>query len=279
MRSESSTTARTRLTDEASIERVVTEMTLLEKAKLCGGALTFETHAVERLGIPKLVMADGHNGVNIFQLISNYIAHALEKTGISPSSACGLAEAIEHAGPFAVQRIMDSAWDSDPLRRLMPKYGELLKALSEELNLQVPDAGLPSCFPPGIATGASWDPDLAAEYGKAVAREARAFGMDILLGPNVNIHRDPLCGRLFESYSEDPYLAGRIAVAYIQGLQKEGVAAVVKHFVANNQEQDRSGGEQKIAERALREIIKMRCPLVQLVVLPYVRVWTQTTTI
>ena len=246
--------AQIRLVDEASIENVVTQMTLLEKAKLCGGALPFETHPVERLGIPKLVMADGHNGINIFHLLGNYVARAVEQTGKEPSAARGLVDAIRSAGKPALQGIIDAAWHSSPVDRLMPKYGDVLKALSQELKREIPKAGLPTCFPPGIVIGATWDLDLAAEYGRAVAKEARAFGMDIMLGPNVNIHRDPLCGRMFESYSEDPYLAGKIAVSYIRGLQEEGVAGVVKHFVANNQEHDRLGGEQKISERALREI-------------------------
>ena len=101
---------------------------------------------------------------------------------------------------------------------------------------------------------ATWDLELAAEYGAAVAAEARAFGMDILLGPNVNIQRDPLGGRVFESYSEDPYQTSRVAVEYIKGVQNEGVAAVVKHYVANNQEHERQGVNAKIAERPLQEI-------------------------
>lgn len=111
-----------------------------------------------------------------------------------------------------------------------------------------------ACFPVGIALAATWNPELIYRIGQALAHETRSKGASVLLGPTVNIHRSPLNGRNFECYSEDPYLSARIAVAYIQGLQAEGVAACVKHFVCNDSEFERQTISSEVGERALREI-------------------------
>lgn len=111
-----------------------------------------------------------------------------------------------------------------------------------------------SCFPTGISMASTWDPDLIRKVGVALAREAKARGRNMLLGPCINIHRVPLGGRNFESFSEDPYLASRMAVAYVQGVQSEGVIACPKHYAANNQEWARNTVSVEISERALREI-------------------------
>ncbi|WP_296596424.1 glycoside hydrolase family 3 N-terminal domain-containing protein, partial [Phenylobacterium sp.] len=94
-------------------------------------------------------------------------------------------------------------------------------------------------FPVGVAVAASWSVDTAAEVAAATGREARAMGEQVVLAPTVNIMRTPTWGRTFETYSEDPYLAGMIGVAYVQGLQEEGVGASLKHYAANNQELER----------------------------------------
>lgn len=109
-------------------------------------------------------------------------------------------------------------------------------------------------FPTGTALAATWNVDLVSRIGEALAEETRSKGCDILLGPAVNIHRTPLCGRNFEYFSEDPYLTGRMAVAWIQGIQSRGVGASIKHFAANNTEFERSTLSSDISERALREI-------------------------
>ncbi len=111
-----------------------------------------------------------------------------------------------------------------------------------------------TCMPAAIALAATWNPDLAQQTGKAIGEEARKRGKDIMLGPGVNIMRTPLCGRNFEYYSEDPFLAGRLAVGYIRGMQAQGVAACVKHFAANNQETQRGTINVEMDERTLREI-------------------------
>jgi beta-glucosidase len=111
-----------------------------------------------------------------------------------------------------------------------------------------------AAFPVGIALGSSWNVDLLREVGRRLAREVHDKGAGVSLAPTVNLFRSTLNGRNFESYSEDPFLAGKLAVAYIQGLQEEGVAATVKHFAGNESEYQRFTINSVIAERPLREL-------------------------
>jgi beta-glucosidase len=111
-----------------------------------------------------------------------------------------------------------------------------------------------TAFPAGLAMAATWDPELVQQQGKVVAQEVKALGRDMILGPTVNIARQPLWGRNFEGYGEDPYLAARLVVGYVKGVQSEGVIATVKHFAANNQEFERHRIDEKIDERTLQEI-------------------------
>jgi beta-glucosidase len=113
---------------------------------------------------------------------------------------------------------------------------------------------LTTAFPAGVAMAATWDTELVQAEGKAIAQEVKAVGRDMILGPTVNINRTPLWGRNFEGYGEDPYLTSRLAVAYIEGVQSEGVIATVKHFAANNQEFERHRINAVVDERALQEI-------------------------
>src|SRR6202167_3501067 len=106
----------------------------------------------------------------------------------------------------------------------------------------------------GISLAASWDPALAAEEGTQIARDARAKGVHFMLGPAFNIYRAPMNGRNFEYMGEDPYLAGQIAVGYIQGMQSQGVSATAKHFIGNNSDFDRHNTDSIIDERTMREI-------------------------
>jgi beta-glucosidase len=105
------------------------------------------------------------------------------------------------------------------------------------------------CFPPAVTVASSWDPVLVRQVGDALGREALSQGVDVVLGPGINIKRSPLCGRNFEYYSEDPLLAGRLATAMVVGLQSQGVAACVKHFAVNNQETDRLRVSADVDER------------------------------
>jgi beta-glucosidase len=111
-----------------------------------------------------------------------------------------------------------------------------------------------TAFPSGIAMGASWDLALLEREGHAIGQEVKALGRDMILGPTVNINRVPLWGRNFEGYGEDPYLSAQMGVAYIRGVQGEGVLPSVKHFAANNEEFERHRIDEKIDERTLHEI-------------------------
>lgn len=109
-------------------------------------------------------------------------------------------------------------------------------------------------YPCGIMAAATWDRGLAYRFGASLADDARARGIGFMLGPGVNIYRTPLCGRNFEYYGEDPYLASETAVGYIKGMQDNGVIATVKHFAANNEEWDRHHVSSDVDERTLNEI-------------------------
>ena len=113
---------------------------------------------------------------------------------------------------------------------------------------------LATSFPAGIGMGASWDVELVQREGQAIAQEVKALGRNMILGPTVNISRMPIWGRNFEGYGEDPYLAARMGVAYIKGVQSEKVIPSVKHFAANNQEFERHRIDEKIDPRTLHEI-------------------------
>src|SRR5947209_9327825 len=106
----------------------------------------------------------------------------------------------------------------------------------------------------GIALAATWNPALAERAGAEIARDARAKGVHFLLGPGVNIYRAPMNGRNFEYFGEDPFLASRIAVGYIEGMQSQGVSATIKHYMGNNSEFDRHNTDSIIDERTMREI-------------------------
>jgi beta-glucosidase len=111
-----------------------------------------------------------------------------------------------------------------------------------------------TCFPVAIALGATWNPDLVRQMGVALAGQAKSKGAAVLLAPTVNIHRSGLNGRNFECYSEDPVLTAELAVAYIQGVQSQGIAATIKHFAGNESEIERQTMSSDIDERTLREI-------------------------
>ncbi|MDR1688184.1 MAG: glycoside hydrolase family 3 C-terminal domain-containing protein [Clostridiales bacterium] len=144
-------------------------------------------------------------------------------------------EAIERLG-------IEKIWTSDGphgLRRELDDSGKAKPAV---------------CFPAACLTAASFDRDLIYEMGRELGRQARAQKVDVLLGPGVNIKRSPLCGRNFEYFSEDPYLAGELAAEFVKGVQEEGVGTSVKHFFANSQEHRRMDGSSELDERTMREI-------------------------
>ncbi|WP_432971206.1 glycoside hydrolase family 3 C-terminal domain-containing protein [Dactylosporangium sp. CA-233914] len=149
-------------------------------------------------------------------------------------------ESVEHAG-------VDGATLTDG------PHGLRLQDASQD-HLGVYGSRPATAFPTATALGSSWDPGLLAEVGEALGREARDQGVDILLGPGVNMKRSPLCGRNFEYFSEDPLHAGVLGSAWVAGLQSKGVGASLKHFAANNQETERMRVSAEVDERTLREI-------------------------
>jgi len=130
----------------------------------------------------------------------------------------------------------------------------LRKQLLDTEPMGVNESFPSTCFPTASLIACSWDRDLLREMGAAIAEEALQEGVSIVLGPGVNIKRNPLCGRNFEYFSEDPFLSGEMGTAWIEGLQSLGVGASLKHFAANNQETERMSSDSIVDERTLREI-------------------------
>ena len=174
------------------LKKLIAQMTLEEKAGLCSGEDFWHTKAIERLGIPAIMMSDG--------------PHGLRKQD----------EQADHLG------INDS-----------------IKAV---------------CFPAACATAASFDTDMIRRMGEAIGDSCQHEKVALVLGPAVNIKRSPLCGRNFEYFSEDPYLAGSMAAAMIRGVQSRNVGTSIKHFAANSQEHRRMSSSSDVDERTLREI-------------------------
>ncbi len=111
-----------------------------------------------------------------------------------------------------------------------------------------------TCFPAEVTTAGSWNPELLTEIGAAIGEEAREQGVDLVLGPGANLKRNPLCGRSFEYFSEDPYLAGKLAAGFIRGAEAQGISTSLKHFAANSQEKSRFNSDSVLDERTLREL-------------------------
>jgi beta-glucosidase len=137
--------------------------------------------------------------------------------------------------------------------RPIPRLGITSLRMSDG-PVGVHDYGLTTAYPAGIAVAATWNTDLAQRFGISMGKDARARGVNFILGPGLNIYRAPMCGRNFEYFGEDPFLASRIAVSEIKGIQSQGVIATAKHFAGNNQEYDRNNVSSDIDERTLREI-------------------------
>ena len=174
------------------IKKVISEMTLEEKASLCSGADFWHTKAVERVGIPAVMVSDGPHGL-----------------------------------------------------RKQARQGD---------HLGVNDSIEAVCFPTACASAASFDRELIRQIGQGVGDACQREEVSVVLGPAVNIKRSPLCGRNFEYFSEDPYLAAEMAVGLIEGVQSRGIGTSVKHFAANNQEHRRMSSNSVVDERTMREI-------------------------
>ena len=153
-----------------------------------------------------------------------------------------------------------SAWDSRPIPAAgIPSFvmsdgpHGVRRQLGDVDHLGIAESEKATCFPTASALAATWNPDLAREMGEALGLEARSLGVDVLLGPGLNIKRSPLCGRNFEYLSEDPILAGRMAAGLVEGIQSTGTAACPKHFAVNSQELRRMASDSIVDERTMRE--------------------------
>lgn len=240
---------KTKLKDKNSISLIIEELTLEEKVRLLTGSTTFRGGENKEHGIPAPLFLDGGTGFNssqmrletFFNANGEYICGYDSESIKEPLEAFGISTAI--ASKLAKKEGNDSQLDY---------IAERSKKMMDDVR---PSDGRLGCYPPGMFLGATMNPEIIEECGEALGREASACHIDVLLGtPNVNLHRDPRNGRLFEGYSEDPCIVIRLAPSFVKGVQSTGVIANVKHFAANNQETDRMGVNEIIDERALREL-------------------------
>ena len=213
------------------------KFTIQEQIRLVNGATFFGTGELPEKDIPRLQMLDGGTGINFEQLFGDFLSVA----------------GREGIGGDALRNVLKYFYTPEQLPDKESKA--LYDWILEKLSARFPDMTAPGCYPPGILLGSTWNPEVIRAVGEALGEEARAYGINVLLGtPNVNIHRDIRNGRLFEGYSEDPCLAAELAPSLVKGVQKSGVAANVKHFAANHQETNRMNINEHIPERALHEL-------------------------
>ena len=220
------------------IPAVLSEMTLDEKVRFVTVPTEIHTYALPRFEIPAIQIQDGGTGVNYMHLFEE-----MEVQGRLPM--------VEGFNLYRdIPYYLDHPDEGTPeIRELMRVYMEIV---DQEYR---PNKKFPGCFPPGMPLGATFDPETVYQTAEALGREMDAYKIDVVLGsPNVNIHRVPRNGRLFEGYSEDPCLAAKLAPEFVKGIQDAGPVANAKHFAANNQETGRSGIDTHVSERALHEI-------------------------
>lgn len=234
------------LKDKNSIPEIIREMTLEEKALLVTGNSAFATFGIRRLGIPSATVLDGGTGVNLYQYFGDLCERVYQRDGAKGTS---IGKKVSSSKMIHILENLDNP------ELLDEDHKKIYGIIKNEMKQIMPSEQMPGCFPPGILLGATWDKETVHLCAKAVAKEADAYKVDMLLGsPNVNIHRDPLNGRIFEGYSEDPCLTAQLAPEFVKGVQEEGLIANVKHFAANNQETHRQNINEQISERALYEI-------------------------
>jgi len=189
----------------------------------------------------------------VFALVFLWVSYASIPTASSPTD-----DVERRVNAILSQMTLDEKIDmlggiNEMYIRPFPRLG-LPSFKMADGPLGVRNYGPATAMVGGISLAASWDPALASRVGREIGRDARAKGVHFMLGPGVNIYRAPMNGRNFEYLGEDPYLASQIAVAYIEGMQSEGVSATVKHFLGNNSEFDRHNTDAIIDERTMREI-------------------------
>ncbi len=212
-------------------------LTTKEQIRLVNGASFFGTAEIPEKDIPRLQLLDGGTGINFEQLFGDFL------------SSSGL----DGIGGSDLRNVLKYYYTPDDLPDESSR--KLYDFIVQKLHERNPNLKPPGCYPPGIMLGATWNPEAIYDTGIALGKEARSYGINILLGtPNVNLHRDIRNGRLFEGYSEDPCLVSALAPSLVKGLQEEGVAANVKHFAANHQETNRMNINEHIPDRALHEL-------------------------
>lgn len=220
-----------KLVNEESIPVLLKEMTVKEKIDLLVGKTKFSTLEMPQYGIPSIRYLDGATGVNILQYVMELmsmieIEESEDRKGYEKDSS-------NESGAGAMRYIKYIAENVSVPEDFSEEEKEMLKKVRQRMGKIRPKGEEPGCFPPGMLLGATWNPDIVYGVGRAVAREAMAYDIDVLLGtPNTNIQRDPKNGRVFESFSEDPYLSKKLAPAFVRGVQEQGVAADVKHYAA-----------------------------------------------
>ena len=188
------------------------------------GACGYTTGKFEKRGIPSLPLADGPAGLRLYE------------------------QSVKYHNTFRMAKPFMEYYECFPTvirKTMMKRTNKKSKTLYQ----------FATSFPVGIAIAQTWSKELAELFGKALLAEMEFYGVQVLLAPGMNIHRNPLCGRNYEYFSEDPYLSGNIAAAVVRGIQeKEGYGATIKHFCCNNQEVNRTQITANISIRALREI-------------------------
>jgi len=185
------------------------------------------------------------------------------EVGVAPAGVASVEEQLRQLTLDEKGRLLEgvSSWTSLGIPRLGIRSLSITDGPHGVRKVRVADGGfdigdnLPStAFPPAVTVASSWDPENARRIGEAIGRESVDLGVDVLLAPGVNLKRNPLCGRNFEYYSEDPLVSGVFGAAFVRGVQAQGVAASVKHLAANSNEDYRFVGDSVVDERALREL-------------------------
>lgn len=240
---------------EPIVKNIVDSLSIEEKARLVCGETFFGIAGIPRYDIPHLNVLDGGTGMNYEQLIGD-IFSMIKNMGADPETL----DMVNTMTPTELKKVINNYFHPERLNVREMKFREIAKKeldrrFAENTANKHGETMAPGCFPTGMLLGATWNPKVVSEVGHALGREARAHGINMLLGtPNINIHRDVLNGRLFEGFSEDPCLIAELAPELSMGVEAEGVASNIKHFAANNQETNRQGIDEMISERALREI-------------------------
>ncbi len=223
--------AQAKSSDEQKIQQIISKMTLEQKAQLViGTGMFFEMPDSLKKMMPPGFGGEGDAKDPVYsemvKRIRKYLPGAAGNSSEFPE--LGIATQVLSDGPAGL--------------RIQPTR----KGDSKTYYC--------TAFPIGTVLASSWDPELVYKVGQAMGSEVKEYGSDILLAPAINIQRDPLCGRNFEYYSEDPLVAGKTAAAMIKGIQSNGAGTSLKHFAANNSETNRMSVNEIISERALREI-------------------------